>query len=183
MKRVNGTRISIRNVPTGKTGQPFQNFRSSREFSSGTSQKIVFHLHPNRNFREVLVNGVSSTCISEVSNSATHVTLHFSLTWHSLLLAAFPVHYFRDTRDLTFLTDLALASARRSTLARIQLNPLKTNPSCPYTARRWPTILDYFFASLEGMERSFLNYTESVFFSHTYILATYYSSFFGVLIF
>ena len=57
VKRVNGTRISIRNVPTGKTGLSFQNFRSSREFSSGTNQKIVFHLHPKRNFREFLVNG------------------------------------------------------------------------------------------------------------------------------
>ena len=38
-KLVNGKRISIRNVPTGKTGLPFQNFRLSLEFSSGTNQK------------------------------------------------------------------------------------------------------------------------------------------------
>ena len=56
-KLVNGKRISIRNVPTGKTGLPFQNFRLSREFSSGTNQKNVYHLHPNRNFREFVVNG------------------------------------------------------------------------------------------------------------------------------
>ena len=49
--------MSIRNVPIGKTGLPFQNFRLSREFSSGTKQKIVYHLHPNRNFREFVVNG------------------------------------------------------------------------------------------------------------------------------
>ena len=34
-KLVNGKRISIRNVPIGKTGLPFQNFRLSGEFSSG----------------------------------------------------------------------------------------------------------------------------------------------------
>ena len=56
-KLVNGKQISIRNVPTGKTGLPFQNFRLSREFSSGTNQKKVYHLHPNRNFREFVVNG------------------------------------------------------------------------------------------------------------------------------
>lgn len=32
VKRVNGTRISIRNVLAGKTGPSFQNFRSSHEF-------------------------------------------------------------------------------------------------------------------------------------------------------
>ena len=53
----NGKRISIRNVPTGKTGLPFQNFHLSREFSSGTNQKFVYHLHPNKNFREFVVNG------------------------------------------------------------------------------------------------------------------------------
>ena len=31
-KLVNGKRISIRNIPIGKTGLPFQNFRLSREF-------------------------------------------------------------------------------------------------------------------------------------------------------
>ena len=55
-KLVNGKRISIRNVPIGKTGLPFQNFRLSREFSNGTNPKIVYHLHPNRNFREFVVN-------------------------------------------------------------------------------------------------------------------------------
>ena len=57
---VNGKRISIRNssgVPTGKTGLPFQNFRLSREFSSGTNRKNVYHLDPTRNFREFVVNG------------------------------------------------------------------------------------------------------------------------------
>ena len=56
-KLVNGERISIRNVPTGKTGLPFQSFRLSREFSSGTNQKNVYHLHLNRNFLEFVVNG------------------------------------------------------------------------------------------------------------------------------
>ena len=48
-KSVNGTQIS-----TGKTGLHFQEFRLFRKISSGTNQKVVFHLHPNRNF---LVNG------------------------------------------------------------------------------------------------------------------------------
>ena len=56
-KLVNGERISIRNVPTGKTGLPSQSFRLSREFSSGTNQKNVYHLHLNRNFLELVVNG------------------------------------------------------------------------------------------------------------------------------
>ena len=51
-EHVNGKRISIRNFPTGKTRLPFQNFRLSQEFSSGTNYKNVCHLHPNRNFRE-----------------------------------------------------------------------------------------------------------------------------------
>ena len=41
----------------GKTGLPFQKFRLFRKISSGTNQKRVFHLHPNRNFRNFLVNG------------------------------------------------------------------------------------------------------------------------------
>ena len=56
-KLVNGERISIRNVPTGKTGLPFQSFRLSQEFSSVTNQKNVYHLHFNRNFLEFVVNG------------------------------------------------------------------------------------------------------------------------------
>ena len=40
-------------VPTRKTGLPFQNFRLSR----GTNRRNVYHLHPNRNFREFVVNG------------------------------------------------------------------------------------------------------------------------------
>ena len=75
---VNGKRISIRNVPVGKTGLPFQNFRLSREFSSGTNPKNVYHLHPNRNFREFVVNGKQPQCrkmIDEkvVSNRLKHL--------------------------------------------------------------------------------------------------------------
>ena len=47
-----------RKVSNGKTGLPFQKFRLFRKFSSGTNQKRVFHLHPNRNFRNFLVNGI-----------------------------------------------------------------------------------------------------------------------------
>ena len=45
-------------------GLPFQNFRLCREFSSGTDQKNVYHLHPNRNFREFVVNGKPPVCWS-----------------------------------------------------------------------------------------------------------------------
>ena len=46
-----------RKVSNGKTGLPFQTSRLFRKFSNGTNQKRVFHLHPNRNFRNFLVNG------------------------------------------------------------------------------------------------------------------------------
>ena len=46
---------SIQNVPTRKTGLTFQNFRLAQEFSSGTSQKNVYHLHPN--FQKFVVEG------------------------------------------------------------------------------------------------------------------------------
>ena len=36
---------------------PFQEFRLLRKISSGTNQKVVFYLHPSRNFRNFLVNG------------------------------------------------------------------------------------------------------------------------------
>ena len=63
-KLVNGRRISIRNVPIGKKGLSFQNFRLSRKFSSGTNQKIVYHLHPKQNFREFVVNGKQPICLT-----------------------------------------------------------------------------------------------------------------------
>ena len=52
-----GTRISVWNIPSGKTGLPFQTFRCSGKFSTGTTQKVVYHLLSNRNFRKVVVNG------------------------------------------------------------------------------------------------------------------------------
>ena len=59
-KSVNGTRIFHWEVSTGKTGLPFQEFRLLRKISSGTNQKVVFHLQPDRNFRNFLVNGKRS---------------------------------------------------------------------------------------------------------------------------
>ena len=47
----------IWNIPTGKTGLPFQTIRIFREFSSWMNPKNVFHLHSNRNFRNFLANG------------------------------------------------------------------------------------------------------------------------------
>jgi len=38
----NGTRISVWNIPSGKTGLPCQMFRCYRKFSAGKTQKVVF---------------------------------------------------------------------------------------------------------------------------------------------
>ena len=51
-----------RKIANGKTGLPFQKFHFFREFSSGTNRKIMFHLQPNRNFRNLLVNGKHPMC-------------------------------------------------------------------------------------------------------------------------
>ena len=84
-KSVNGTQIFHWEVSIGKTGLPFQEFRLFRKISSGTNQKVVFHLQPSpdpelsfllgreetrvqgldylqpdRNFRNFLVNGKRS---------------------------------------------------------------------------------------------------------------------------
>ena len=42
---------------TSQPGLPFQSFRLSGEFSNETNQKHIYHLHPNGNFREFVVNG------------------------------------------------------------------------------------------------------------------------------
>ena len=60
LKSVNGTQIFHWEVSTGKTGLPFQEFRLFRKVSSRTNQKVVFHLQPDRNFRNFLVNGKRS---------------------------------------------------------------------------------------------------------------------------
>ena len=58
VKLINGTHIFHRKVSNGKTGLPFQTFHLFRKVSSGTHQKsLLTHLHPNRNFRNLLVNG------------------------------------------------------------------------------------------------------------------------------
>ena len=62
-KPVNGTQIFHWKVSTGKPGLPFQEFRLFRKISSGTSQKVLFHLPPNRNFRNFLVNGKRFPCL------------------------------------------------------------------------------------------------------------------------
>ena len=59
-KSVTGTQIFHWEVSTGKTGLPFQEFRLFRKISSGTNQNVVFHLQPDRNFRNFLVNGKRS---------------------------------------------------------------------------------------------------------------------------
>ena len=53
----NGTRISVWNIPPGKTGLPFQMFRCSWKSSAGTTQNVLFHLlYPtgfSRNFLKI----------------------------------------------------------------------------------------------------------------------------------
>ena len=61
-KSVNGTKIFHWEVSTEKTGIPVQEFLLFWKISSGTNQKVVFHLHPNRNFRNFLVNGKRPLC-------------------------------------------------------------------------------------------------------------------------
>ena len=53
----NGTRISVWNIPSGKTGLPFKMFRYPL-----TTQKVVFHLLSTRIFRKVFVNGKEPAC-------------------------------------------------------------------------------------------------------------------------
>ena len=54
----NGTRIFVWNIPSGKTGLPFQMFRRCyRKYSGGTTQKVVCYLLSNLIFRKILVNG------------------------------------------------------------------------------------------------------------------------------
>ena len=55
----NGTRISVWNIPSGKKEDYLlQEFHCSRrKLSTGTTQKVVFHLLSNRIFRNLLVNG------------------------------------------------------------------------------------------------------------------------------
>lgn len=48
-----------------ETGLPFRNFCVPREFSSGTNRKNVYHLHPNQNFREFVVNGKQPGILSK----------------------------------------------------------------------------------------------------------------------
>ena len=52
-----------RKISNGKTGLPFQKFHFFRKFSGGTNRKIIFHLQPNRNFRNLLVNGKHPSCL------------------------------------------------------------------------------------------------------------------------
>ena len=54
----NGTQISVWNIPSGKTGLPFQMFRRCYpKFSGGTTQKVVCYLLSNLIFRKILVHG------------------------------------------------------------------------------------------------------------------------------
>ena len=52
-----GTQISVWNIPSAKKRLPFHKmFCCSRIFSTGTIQKVLFHLLSNRIFRKPFVN-------------------------------------------------------------------------------------------------------------------------------
>ena len=53
---LNGTRIFLWNIPSGKTGLSFQISRCPRKFSPRTTEKVMFHLLCNRIFRNLFVN-------------------------------------------------------------------------------------------------------------------------------
>ena len=59
-KSVNGIQIFHWKVSTRKKGLPFQEFHLFWKISRGMNQKVVFHLQPDRNFRNYLVNGKRS---------------------------------------------------------------------------------------------------------------------------
>ena len=81
-----------RKVSNGKTGLPFQKLRLFRKFSSGTNQKRAFHLHPNRNFRNFLVNGKhpQTLHVLHVRFSFWYISLLFS-SWQRRELTKFQV--------------------------------------------------------------------------------------------
>lgn len=62
-------------------GLPLQNFCVPREFSSGTNRKNVYHLHPNQNFREFVVNGKQPGILSK--------KLKVTLFWFTLFVDFF----------------------------------------------------------------------------------------------
>ena len=65
-------------------GLPFQEFRLFRKISSGTNQKVVFHLQPDRNFQNFLVNGKRPL----LPTSGTLLTPEFSLVNDAAKLCA-----------------------------------------------------------------------------------------------
>ena len=46
-----------RKISNGNMALPIQKFHFFRKFTNGTKRKIMFHLHSNRNFWNLLVNG------------------------------------------------------------------------------------------------------------------------------
>ena len=65
---------SVWNNPTGKTGLPFQNFRSSRKFSTETTRKAVFIYSLTRFFWELFVNGKKPLPVVTYNVQRTKIT-------------------------------------------------------------------------------------------------------------
>ena len=59
-KSVSGTQFFHWEVSPGKRDYLFRNSFYSGKMSSGTNQKVVFHIHPNQNFLNFWVNGKRS---------------------------------------------------------------------------------------------------------------------------
>ena len=121
-------------------GLPFQNFRLSREFSSGTNQENLYHLHPNRNFREFVVNGKQPMSTSDrilkihfwelcrvISNDDTSYfaryawTLFSKLNWS--LVSSLKEH--RLGKTISFPESALLCPAERATIRSRSLSPAK----------------------------------------------------------
>ena len=123
-----------------------QNFRLSQEFSSGTNQENLYHLHPNRNFREFVVNDKQLMSTSDrilkihfwelcrvISNDDTSYfaryawTLFSKLNWS--LLSSLKEH--RLGKRISFPESALLCPAERATIGNKSVftnsikNPLK----------------------------------------------------------
>ena len=103
-KLVNGKRISIRNVPIGKMGLPFQNFRLSREFSVAQTKKSFTIYIPTG----IYGNPIGQLCLSGPSYSSPTV-INFSryLIFFLLNKCTFYVHDLSNSSYWQYFVSLA----------------------------------------------------------------------------
>ena len=103
-KLVNGKRISIRNVPIGKMGLPFQNFRLSPEFSVAQTKKSFTIYIPTG----IYGNPIGQLCLSGPSYSSPTV-INFSryLIFFLLNKCTFYVHDLSNSSYWQYFVSLA----------------------------------------------------------------------------